>query len=285
MSPPYQLFGNTLNNYKQFDNVLTHAREKGDVDWTRIQDLERTLLGGEGSTFSTRSEYADWVFNMVSERFFDRSYWDKQPGYIEVWVEKKGLGSLFEQALDGLRVHVFPSRGYSSLTKIMEAIERFPKDKPVKILHFADHDPSGLDMTEDLAKRLASYSGLWDEKEKGLGFRKTSYEIEVKRVALGIGQVRSLNLPSNPTKAADARSPGYLALYGDRCWELDAIPPLELQRWVREAVEAEIDRGAWEAVRRRVEEDKDRIGEALSAEKESVAYRRMVERVKRAVRE
>ena len=47
VSPPYQLFENTAGNYKGFDRILTRAREKGDVDWTRIEDRARTVLGGE----------------------------------------------------------------------------------------------------------------------------------------------------------------------------------------------------------------------------------------------
>ena len=85
---------------------------------------------------------------------------------------------------------VFPSRGYSSYTKVMEALERFPPLKSVVILHFGDHDPSGLDMSRDLSSRLEGYSDSDDGR------------LVVKRIALGIEQVRELALPPNPTKKA-----------------------------------------------------------------------------------
>lgn len=40
----------------------------------------------------------------------------------------------------------------------MEALERFPKGKRVTILHFSDHDPSGLDMSRDISSRRNGYS-------------------------------------------------------------------------------------------------------------------------------
>jgi len=47
VSPPYQLFDNTANSYKQFDSMLTRARERGDIPWRGIEDRSRRIEGGE----------------------------------------------------------------------------------------------------------------------------------------------------------------------------------------------------------------------------------------------
>jgi hypothetical protein len=104
-------------------------------------------------------------------------------------------------------------------------------EKPIVILDFRDHDPSGLQMTEDLQNRFSRYGGDKD--------------IAVERIALTIDQVREHNLAPNPTKRADPRSPKYVEEFGDECWELDAIEPDELQSIVRGAVERYIDMDAW----------------------------------------
>ena len=133
----------------------------------------------------------------------------------------------------------------------MEALERFPTQKEVVILHFGDHDPSGLDMSRDLSSRLDGYSGT------------NNGRLVVKRMALSIEQVRELALPPNPTKKADSRAREYTAKYGDECWELDAVPPDTLAQWVRDAVEEEIDWGAWRESEERVREERERIRRAL----------------------
>ncbi len=264
ISPPYQLFPNTQANYKGFDRIITRARENEDVDWNRLEDRARTTLGGEGTVFSNTGQYVDWLFRWLNRGDFERSYWDDQPSYVEAWVEKDALSALFEIATEPFRVVVFPSRGYSSFTKVMEAVKRFPAGKEVVILHFADHDPSGVDMTRDVGMRLRRY-GAW--------------ECRVKRMALTIEQVRDLALPSNPTKKADARSPEYISRYGDACWELDAVPPDRLQTMVRNAVQGEIDMDAWEETTRQIMEEKQRITEVMHTHwKDLSALREQIKR-------
>jgi hypothetical protein len=252
ISPPYQLFPNTATNYKTFDKILTKARERKEVDWKKIEDRARSILGGEKQPiFSSEEQYVDWLFQLLNETYYDKSHWDDQPNHVEVWVEKDALSTLFERAVKQYRLVVFPSRGYSSYTKVMEALERFPEQKNVIILHFGDHDPSGLDMSRDLSSRLEGYS---DTNDGGL---------VVKRIALGIEQVRELALPPNPTKKADSRAREYTAKYGDECWELDAVPPDTLAQWIRDAVEREIDSSAWKETQERVKGERERIRRAL----------------------
>ena len=149
ISPPYQLFAGTQNNYKQFDRILTRAREKGDIDWRRIEDRARTTLGGDYG-FESPEEFINYKIKDFknSWMFYDRRMWDEQDCYVEIWLEKDALATLFSEVARKYRVLVFPSRGYSSFTKIMEALtdkDRFPRyirmGKPIVILHFSDHDP------------------------------------------------------------------------------------------------------------------------------------------------
>lgn len=263
ISPPFQLFANTVQNYKTFDRVLTKAREKSDVDWRKIEDRSRSTYGPRTDWFGGLSlrfsneidlwknpeDFLDYLEENIVGDFYDRAYWAEQPKHVEVWVEKDALSSLFLSATEKHRVLVFPSRGYSSFTKIMEAAGRFPKDKPTLVLHFADHDPSGLDMSKDIENRLVSYG---------------ADDVEVKRIALTIGQVQTLGLAPNPTKAADSRSPRYVEEFGDECWELDAMPPDILETTIGDAVSAEIDQAAWTVTSQTITEERTKLKEAMS---------------------
>ena len=87
-------------------------------------------------------------------------------------------------------------------------------------------------MTRDLEERLGEMAG-------GVSIRQV-------RAALNYEQVEEHQLPPNPTKSTDSRSASYRERYGEECWELDALDPAELDRTVRELIEAEIDWDIWQ---------------------------------------
>ena len=93
------------------------------------------------------------------------------------------LSQVLAEAVYPFNTVVAPSRGYSSYSYLQEAVNRINRHgngKLVKILHFADHDPSGIDMSRDLQNRLVKYCG--------------GYDVEVRRIALTFDQVRRLQL-------------------------------------------------------------------------------------------
>ena len=101
------------------------------------------------------------------------------------------------------------------------------------VLHFGDHDPSGIDMTRDIRERLRIFGA----------------EVDVRRVALNMDQVQQYTPPPNPAKQTDSRFDGYLDLYGDKSWELDALEPRVLRDLVETNVLAFRDEAAWDAAR------------------------------------
>jgi len=229
------LIPNKRSAYNQLSKMLVKARENGEVDDTRIEDRARTVLEAP-NTFTSPEDFADsakqWFRGLASQ--YMRDLWDEQDCFLEVWVEKDALSRVISHVTNPYRVTTCPSRGYSSYTYIKrEAVDGRLSDvgKPIIILHFRDHDPSGRDMTRDLESRLHRYA--------------PDSEITVEHVALTYEQVQQYDLPPGPTKEKAQGRDDYVAEFGDRCWELDAIEPSELQRIVREAVEQHIDFDAW----------------------------------------
>jgi hypothetical protein len=265
---------------------MTRAREKNDVDWRRIEDRARTTLGGDFG-YENPDDYLKGQINNLYEcwKYYTKRVWDNQDYYIEVWVEKDALATLFSDVARGYRVLTFPSRGYSSFTKIMEALtekDRFPRyikmGKPIIILHFSDHDPSGLNMTDDIHKRLYDRKYLVralrelfsDEELNQLTetYKKTGKEneplVKIVRCALTYEQVQKYKLAPNPTKKADPRAKWYISQYGDQCWELDSIEPKELQKIIEESITRFINPEKWKATIEQIEKEKETLKEKLS---------------------
>jgi hypothetical protein len=103
----------------------------------------------------------------------------------------------------------------------------------IVIFYLGDHDPSGIDMTRDVADRLELFSDFTP--------------IEVHRLALNMPQIEELQPPENPTKMTDSRATAYVAEYGESSWELDAVAPDALAQLVRDAVMGLRDETLWSA--------------------------------------
>lgn len=82
---------------------------------------------------------------------------------------------------------------------------------------------------------------------------------DVEKVALTREQVDHYQPPPNPAKTTDSRYAKYAEEHGDESWEVDAIPPDELARIVRAAVEEYTDMDAYRAVIEREDEMRTRL--------------------------
>lgn len=224
---------NKRSSYNQLSRQLVKARENDEIDEYKIEDRARSTLGGDYG-FGSADRFIEHQIDDFAEcdQYFSMPMWTNQDTYLEVWVEKDALSRVISEVADDFNVRVAPSKGYSSYTFIKEAVERYEKheDKDLVLLHYSDHDPSGIDMTRDLQARLNKY---------------TYVDISVQRIALVYDQVKQYQLIPNPTKSADTRSPDYRVNYGDSCWELDAIPPNNLQEIVKKSIQEYIDVDLW----------------------------------------
>lgn len=241
-------YPNKSSAYSQLSKQLVLARVRGDIDETRIEDRSREFLGGDDG-FENSDDYIRYRINdfLSSPKYYSRRMWSSQPKFVIVWVEKDALSRVVSMMTDKFNVITAPSKGYASYTYIRKAIERLPTGKEITVLHFADHDPSGIDMTRDLKERLNDYSDL---------------NIAVQRVALTYDQVREYQLSPNPAKSADPRATKYFSRFGNKCWELDAIEPSELQRLVLQAISNHIDLPTWKKTFEQQEHERQKL-EAL----------------------
>ena len=183
---------------------------------------------------------------------------------IELWVEKDSIRNFLNTLATKYRLSIQVLRGFASLSMYRKALKRVAKKNVQKILYIGDFDPSGL-----LIEKVA-------EKEM---------DIEIKRIALTLEQVKRFRPPSRPVNRKDSRAKDYVARYGNRCWEVEALRPRTLFRQVEKKlrenvppehlVEAEareraakIARPVTEKLRKAIEREVLRLLEAGAPEEE-----------------
>jgi len=218
---------NKVSSYNQLANVVSNGRNGGLIDWDAIVDRTRELRA-----LSHWDSPADIVRACSTQFCYD--LWENQKNRVEVWVEKDALVGVFEPVCRELDIALFSCRGYASQSEVWAAGRRLRVyalggQKPV-VLHFGDHDPSGMDMTRDIMERLSLYAGR---------------PVLVTRLALNFDQVEEYKPPPNPAKVTDTRYEAYAVRYGEESWELDALEPTVIGDLIRNNVEMYRDESLW----------------------------------------
>jgi hypothetical protein len=163
--------------------------------------------------------------------YYRRDLLQTQDKYIEVWIEKDALSSIFRKVTFPYCISTVVCRGFSSISFLNDFKKRLvnhEEKKPI-MLYFGDFDPSGVEMLESMKTTLRQELGIMD--------------IEFKRVALLKGDIAKYSLPHNSEalKKSDTRTRKHVKAYGELAVELDALRPDVLEQKIKDAIEEELD--------------------------------------------
>jgi hypothetical protein len=223
---------NTMKSYKRVASIINDARLAGMIDWDVIEDRTRAFVRRQ--RWGSPQDILAAAANSYHE-----DMWGGQVTRPFVIIEKEALVGILDATCRKYDVPILAARGYPSssvlrefaLKDLLPAAQEFGQS--LRVIHCGDHDPSGIDMTRDLAERLELFTG-------GV--------VEVDRVALNMKQVEQQKPPPNPAKQTDARFEGYRRKYGKSSWELDALSPKYLNSVVEKAIMKCVDDNkAWTA--------------------------------------
>jgi hypothetical protein len=252
------LIPNSQKSYSCLGDLINNARLAGVLDWDAIEDRTRNVL--------SRSHWTspgDIIYSAARSFGIDR--WKDQRYRAEVWVEKEALVGVFERICSQFDVPLFACRGFVSQSEMWRAAMRMQthhlEGNDVVVLHFGDHDPSGIDMTRDIRDR----------------FELFGVPVAVRRIALNMDQVKQYNPPPNPAKNTDSRYKDYADRYGEKSWELDALEPKTLVKLVKSNIEDLLDFDLWNKTKN--EEDKHKKN-LMKAAQHWDAVARYVENIK-----
>lgn len=239
------LLANTQANYKNLGDILNDGRLAGLVSWRSMEDRTRNL-----ESLPHWDSPKDIVAACATQ--FRTDMWDSQPTRVEVWVEKDALVGVIEGVCRENDVPYFACRGNTSSSELWRAGRRFldyiDRGQDVVVLHLGDHDPNGIDMTRDNQRRLSLFAET---------------DIEVRRIALNIEQVRHYRPPPNPVKLTDSRAKGYIDLFGAKCWELDALEPRVIAKLIQDEIDDIRDPDQWETAMVEQQAGRDALAEIV----------------------
>jgi hypothetical protein len=231
------LIPNRPNEYKSLCNLLKDGRYTGDLDWDDIEDRVRASRGGQGWGIRTDPNLIRRLAGHTGyvSAAYSVDLWEATQNFFpEIWVEKNAAIGVVERVARERGITYFAGVGYCGVSALKRNADRLLEKiqnglRPI-VYYLGDHDPSGLDMDSDYARRLGEF---------------TKYEIDIRRIALTIDQVREYNPPPNWAKVSDSRCDWYVAQFGEECWELDALQPADLHQIIDRAIERDFDREAW----------------------------------------
>lgn len=291
------LIPNTPRSYQNLTSILTDARYAGLVDWDIIEDRGREPdVPAEWDSIDALVDAA--VNQWRSPR------WSDQPKYVELWVEKQALAGVLAPIARRNHVPLMVNKGYSSASAMKASADRMLEacgvtvqvqcdncasdfgdrtangacryceektgpmfrydnedgeqvedvEKEIIVIYLGDHDPSGNDMVRDIRDRLTEFGVP---------------NLKVDKIALTMEQIRRFNPPPNPAKITDSRAKAYIKEFGNQSWELDALPPRELNTLVERAITRNVNRNLMQAAIAREDVERARVREAIERSRES----------------
>lgn len=239
---------NKTTEYVMLSTLLKHARLDGLVSWDAIEDRMREAKLNRGWMNKTNFVTAELYGFLTGYR---RHLQQGQSNYIELWVEKDALSSIFQRVADPYCVPVCTCRGFSSVSFLQELRERILTSQnynqdPI-LLYFGDFDPSGEEMLPAMRTTL----------EEEMGINGGVY----KKIALTKEDITKYNLPHDPNavKKTDTRYRRFVEKWGLYAVELDALPPDILEERIREVIEAHIDLGEFSKQKSIAQKEREEI--------------------------
>ena len=243
---------------RKLSALITDARLGGFIAMDAVDDPERGLF-----------ERASWATPMhrlqdVAQDYVSRR-WDFQTLYPEVFAEKNAILGYTWPTCRDLHVPLYSCKGYTSWPGLYDAAARYShelnKGKLVVVFHLADHDPSGIGMTQFIASGLWVILRRWgndgarpltqsefdEQKVQLFAYGKermvvpTAYTGELVVERLGLNHDQTAGFPpvdikeDSSAKKGDPRSPAYRQYMAKKLnttdtdpqtalgWEIDAM--------------------------------------------------------------
>lgn len=283
-------------SYRQVKRALKKGRRAGFIDPSMIKDSSRRPSHVPNEGYNGLREFYDTHLREGFSRMYWENWWEEQPEYLEVWLEKQSLESVFRPIVEEFNVRLECTRGDWSDSKVYEAAERLLKPiksgKDVTILYFGDYNPSGYHAPVSVQNTLQTYGVPLGRSE--VGAERPAYfdispngrvdiyhgdsgeeygSIGFERVAINTEHVTRFDLPPNPNPSSTDKDElvrdsfmEYVSEGRDLNIELNALKEYErefLEDLIRDSIEERIDSDARDRVTERMGERRDVIEEAV----------------------
>ncbi len=182
------LIVHSQNAYKKLSEKYARYRERtGEIDV--LSDRTREYKRYYSYTAEDMEEWVLWHLEYIVDKLENSIWklprWYNQSHYVALWIEKETI-TLVDLIAQEYEVDAFPSRGFSSVTKLNEAAKVLKTmmlaDKKPVILVLTDFDPSGIFIERDYKVKVQKYGA----------------SAEFIRIAMYPEQINKYGLPAIP---------------------------------------------------------------------------------------
>lgn len=218
--------------YDRVLRLLAEMRFSGRVAWDWVVDNSRSGDFNSGGTREFR------LADSLDFSYWRRDFYHDAPWAIQIWMESDSLMSVLGASAREWRVDMWCCKGFSSHSHIRKGAQSLYydvqyTDKTPILLYVGDFDPSGLTIPEALLKEYAWHLNDFGQGQ-GVYTRGDGQEREVdfRRLAINLDQVRQYQIPSKPRKDGQRIKPEIQDTY-----ECEALRPDILEGIIRAGLE------------------------------------------------
>lgn len=237
-------FLNDNNCYQDVTDMLTRLRLDGSIPFEAIEDETRPVV--EWKTHRHVRTFLDEQLDNFLSNYW-RDLLQSQPNHVELLVEKNTVAKALKPIASKYTMPMTSGRGYSSLPPRKGMVERFRasgKEKLIVVVT-SDFDPEGQDIPNSFGLSLRDDLDVDEDK------------LVIIKAALTQRQTQELDLHEGQIAKEDsARYDQFVKAYGERCWELEAIPTDTLREIVEAIIRQTIDMDAFRRELELQEQDK-----------------------------
>lgn len=160
-------FGLLKSDFDQAQSIINDCRKSGllPLDICAV-DEARTFDHVESIDRDDPEGYIDSVRRSVQwmvDSYTPLSFWDDQPFFVQMVVEKIDLKSLFGPICRRFRIPIANAKGWSDMHLRAAMMRRFQEHEEQGrqgvLLYAGDHDPAGLRISDSLRGNMADLSG------------------------------------------------------------------------------------------------------------------------------
>jgi len=284
-------------DYSDVMRAVKKGRRAGYIDPSQIVDTSRSAETLNHSRYDTPEHFLDSAVEGIWDRY-DVDPWRDQQHYVEVWLEKASLSSVFSPICEDWNVRLEATRGDWSDSKIYRAtqrlIDQLEEGDDVRVLYFGDFNPSGFHAPVAVQATMSHYGVDFRDKVKSsdsryfniwvpdgpIEFNGLDGTLMFERIAMNPEHIERYNLPENPTpsstdKDQTIRDNFLNAVTGgqDVNVELNALKEFhrdDFEDMIEEAIVEYVDQQAWDSTRDRVDSARDDLSDAISIHRDRV---------------
>ena len=252
-------FENSPECYQDVTDMLTRLRLDGSIPFDAITDETRPVV-----LWNTHRHVGTFIADQTEHFLCD--YWrdllQSQPNHEELLIEKNTVASDLRGIAAKYTMPMTSGRGYSSLPPRKAMVDRFRESGREKLIVIvvADLDPKGQDIPNAFGLSLRDDFNIEPDR------------LVIIKAALTHKQTQELDLHEGQMAKDDSsRYDRFVDAYGERCWELEAVPTDTLRGIVEATIRRTIDLEAFNGELAKQEQEKDELDDHRACVRDALA--------------